>query len=148
MKLNALILTTLALSPIAQASMDIMTHHPYARATPPNAATSAVFLELMNHSEQDRAIVSASTSAAGKVELHDVIHDDDVMKMRQVERIEIPAQSQVSLQPGGLHIMLFDLTKPLLEGESIDVEVHFANGEKQVFNAPIKAVMKGMQHHH
>lgn len=148
MKLNALLLAALALSPIAHANMDIMTHHPYARATPPNAATSAVFVELMNHTEQNRAIVAASTPAAGKVELHDVIHDGDVMQMRQVDQIEIPAQGHVSLKPGSLHIMLFELTKPLVEGESIDVELTFANGEKQTFNAPIKAVMKGMKHHH
>lgn len=66
-----------------------MAHHTYARATPPNAATSAVFGEFMNHSDKDRYIVSATTDAAGKVELHDVIKEGDVMKMRQVEQITI-----------------------------------------------------------
>ncbi|KIE21886.1 hypothetical protein SE23_06670 [Vibrio sinaloensis] len=148
MKLKSLLLATLALSPLAQANMDIMTHHAYARATPPNAATSAVFAEITNRSENDRVIVSASTEAAGKVELHDVIKEGDVMKMRQIESITVPANGKVELKPGSLHIMLFDLTQPLVEGEAIDVQITFANGQKQTFNAPIKKVMSGMKHHH
>ncbi|WP_159651246.1 copper chaperone PCu(A)C [Vibrio atypicus] len=148
MKLKALLLATLVLSPIAHAKMDIMAHHAYARATPPNAATSAVFAEIMNRGDSDRFIVSATTDAAEKVELHDVIKEGDVMKMRQVDRIKVPANGSVELKPGSLHIMLFDLKKPLVEGEKIDVQVTFANGQKQTFAAPIKKVMSGMKHKH
>ncbi|NOH71585.1 copper chaperone PCu(A)C [Vibrio pectenicida] len=148
MKFKALILTSLALSPFAHACEDIMLSHTYARATPPNAATSAVFSEIMNHSDKDRVIVSAKTEAAGKVELHDVIKEGDIMKMRQVEQITIPAKSMIELKPGSLHIMLFNLKKPLTEGENIDVTLTFANGEKKVVTAPIKKVMSGMKHQH
>lgn len=148
MKLKTLLLASLVLSPFAHANMDVMTHHEYARATPPNAPTSAVFTQVMNHSDQDRFIVSASTKAAGKVELHDVIKEGDVMKMRQVEKIKIPANASVELKPGSLHIMLFDLEQPLVEGQSIDVELTFANGQTHSFSAPIKKVMSGMKHHH
>ena len=148
MKLKALMLASIALSPLAHAASDIMLSHNYARATPPSAATSAVFTEIMNHSATDRVIVSASTEAAGKVELHDVIKDGDVMKMRQVEQITVPANSMVELKPGSLHIMLFDLKKPLVEGENIDVKLTFANGEEQTVSAPIKKVMSGMSHKH
>ncbi|MEZ8099164.1 copper chaperone PCu(A)C [Vibrio bivalvicida] len=146
MKLKALLLASLALSPFAYA--DIMAHHTYARATPPNAATSAVFGEFINHSDKDLYLVSATTDAAGKVELHDVIKEGDVMKMRQVDQIAIRAKQTAVLKPGSLHIMLFNLTKPLAEGESIDVELTFANGDKQTITAPIKKVMSGMKHHH
>ncbi len=148
MKLKALLLASLALSPFAYADSDIMAHHTYARATPPNAATSAVFGEFMNHSDEDRYIVSATTDSAGKVELHDVIKEGDVMKMRQVEQITIPANGTAVLKPGSLHIMLFNLTKPFAEGDSIDVQLTFANGDQQTITAPIKKVMNGMKHHH
>lgn len=148
MKLKTLLLASLALSPFAHAKMDVMTHHEYARATPPNAPTSAVFTQVMNTSDQDRFIVSASTSAAGKVELHDVIKEGDVMKMRQIDKIKVPANGTVELKPGSLHIMLFNLKQPLVEGEAIDVELTFANGQTHAFSAPIKKVMSGMKHHH
>ncbi|CAM3771361.1 copper chaperone PCu(A)C [Vibrio aquimaris] len=148
MKFKALLLASLALSPLANACDDIMFSHTYARATPPNAATSAVFSEIMNHSDKDRVIVSATTEAAGKVELHDVINEGDIMKMRQVDKLTIPANSMIELKPGSLHIMLFNLKKPLVEGENIDVTLTFANGDKKVVSAPIKKVMSGMKHQH
>ena len=99
----------------------------------------------MNHSDKDRAIVSATTPAAGKVELHDVIVEGDVMKMRQVQQITIPANGEAVLKPGSLHIMLFDLKNGLKEGEQIEMTLTFANGETQTFEAPIKKVMSGMK---
>lgn len=139
------ILAALALtSTFASASSDVMIHNAYARATPPNAPTSAVFVTLMNKEETPRAIVSASTSASGKVELHTHVMEGDVMKMRQIDQISIPANGTVELKPGGLHIMLFDLQQDFKEGGSIDVTINFANGDKQTFTAPIKKVMAGM----
>ncbi|KOO07529.1 copper chaperone PCu(A)C [Vibrio hepatarius] len=148
MKLKTLLLMGLVLSPFAQAATDVSVQHAYARATPPNAPTSAVFAEFENKGDAERVIVAASTSAAGKVELHDVIKEGDVMKMRQVEQIILPAQSTTVLKPGSLHIMLFQLAEPLVEGNQIDVKVTFANGDTQSFKAPIKKVMSGMKHNH
>ena len=122
-----------------------MVHDAYARATPPSAVNSAVFTTLMNHSDKERSIVSATTPAAGKVELHAVIMDGNVMKMRQVQTIAIPANGQVELKPGSLHIMLFDLKDGLKEGEQISMMLTFANGETQTFDAPVKKVMSGMK---
>jgi copper(I)-binding protein len=93
-------------------------------------------------------LVSAETSAAEKVELHDVIHDGDVMKMRQIAAISIPKNDTVELKPGSLHIMLLDLKQPLVEGDSIDVELTFENGATHSFSAPIKKVSAGMKHKH
>ncbi|MEH0667400.1 copper chaperone PCu(A)C [Vibrio scophthalmi] len=148
MKLPTLLLSSLLMSASAVANTDVMTHHAYARATPPAAVTSAVFVTLMNKGDEERIITSASTSAAGKVELHDVIKEGDVMKMRQIERITVPAHEQVELKPGSLHIMLFDLTAPLVEGEEIEVTIEYLDGEAQTFTAPVKKVMSGMKHHH
>ncbi len=147
MKLKALIMTALLASPFTYASMDLMVQNPYARATPPTAATSAVFGEIFNKSNVDRFIVSATTPAAGKVELHDVIIDGDMMKMRQIPEFKIPANASLELKPGSFHIMLFNLTQPLKEGEKIDVQVTFKNGEELIFTAPIKKVMSGMKQH-
>ncbi|MEZ9395632.1 copper chaperone PCu(A)C [Vibrio splendidus] len=145
MKLKALTLAGLLLTPLAQANNDVMVHDAYARATPPSAVNSAVFTTLMNHSDKERSIVAATTPAAGKVELHDVIVDGDVMKMRQIQQITIPANGEVVLKPGSLHIMLFDLKDGLKEGEQIEMTLTFANGETQTFDAPVKKVMSGMK---
>lgn len=148
MKGKALLLVSLLASPLAYAKMDIMVHQPYARATPPTAVTSAVFGEIVNRSDTDRYIVSATTEAAGKVELHDVITEGDVMKMRQIPELKIPAKGKLELKPGSFHIMLFNLPKPLAENEEIDVQVTFKDGEQLTFKAPVKKVMSGMKMEH
>ncbi len=142
---KALLVASILASPLSYAKLDVMVHEPYARATPPTASTSAVFGEIVNRSNTDRFIISATTEVAGKVELHDVIKEGDVMKMRQVPELKIPAKDKIILKPGSLHIMLFDLTKPLSENEEINVQVTFKNGEKQTFKAPVKKVMSGMK---
>lgn len=144
MKLKALALAGMLLSSVAQAS-DVMIHDAYARAMPPSAVNSAVFTTLMNHNDADRTLVSASTPAAGKVELHDVIMEGEVMKMRQVESIQIPAHGSTELKPGSLHIMLFDLAAPLEEGQSITLTLNYANGDAQTVEVPVKKVMNGMK---
>lgn len=120
----------------------------YARATPPNAPTSAIFLRLNNPTEQAISLISASTPAAGRVELHTMIMDGDVMKMRQVEEIAVPAHSTVELKPGGLHLMLFDLQQAFEEGQQLSLDLHFSDGSQQHIKLPVKKVMlmKNMQH--
>ncbi|NDG48773.1 MAG: copper chaperone PCu(A)C [Rhodospirillales bacterium] len=65
----------------------------------------AGFLTIRNAGGADR-LLSASTPAAGRTELHTMLRDGDIMRMRQVEAIAVPANGAVSLAPGGLHIML------------------------------------------
>ena len=144
---KAIALNVLLLSSFAHAKADITVQDPYARAMAPGAATSAVFVTFANEGKENIDIVAAETPAAGKVELHDVIKDGDMMKMRQVDHITLAAESRTTLKPGSLHIMLFDLVKPLTEGETIDVNLTYSNGEKQTFKAPVKKVMAGMKKH-
>ncbi len=138
-----LTLAALASTPFANAAIDI--EHAYARATPPNATTSAIFATISNDSDQVRTIVKAVSDASAVVELHDVIMDGDVMKMRQIDSITIPANGSTTLKPGSLHIMLLDVKEPMLEGSKIDVELTFANGEIQALTVPVKKVMAGMK---
>ncbi|WED24907.1 copper chaperone PCu(A)C [Vibrio sp. JC009] len=148
MQRSGLILLTLLTSSFTFAGSGIEIHKPYARAMPPSAPASAVFMTLKNNASQDRAIISASTPAAGKVELHDHIMDGDVMKMRQIPEIVIPANGKTVLKPGSLHIMLFELQQTFTEGEEIEVTVNYKNGQSQTFTAPVVKVMKGMKMKH
>ena len=150
MKLKALIAASLLLSPLAcfASTANITEVNPYARATPPNAPTSAVFTEIVNSGNTDRVIVGASTPAAGKAELQEVIKSGDLMEMRHIQKLAITANGKLTLKPGSFHIMLFDLKKDMQPGSDIKVTLTFANGDKQTFTAPIKKVMSGMKMSH
>ncbi|WP_325894582.1 copper chaperone PCu(A)C [Grimontia sp. NTOU-MAR1] len=121
---------------------------PYARATPPHAPNSAAFMMLKNSGDESVSLVKAATPVAKKVELHTHTMDGGMMKMRQVENIEIPANGMSELKPGGLHIMLFGLQNPLKEGETLTLTLSFSDGTKVTKNIPVKKVMTGSQMKH
>ncbi len=135
----------------SQASDEVTITDPYVRAVPPGQKISAAFLQLDNASDTMQSIVSASSPAAEVVELHTHIHDNGMMKMRRIEKIDIPAKGQTVLKPGGLHIMLINLKNNLKPGQEVSVTLKFSDGSEKTFTAPVRKIqmpgmMKKMQH--
>lgn len=144
-RLFMLFTTGMLLSSAAMAA-DVAVEGPYARATAPGQPNSAVFMQINNQGEAAR-LVSASSSAAKVVELHTHTQDQGVMRMRQIEAIDLPANSQVELAPGGLHIMLIGLEAPLQDGSQIDMTLEFDDGTSAQLDVPVQMVMPaGMAH--
>lgn len=104
---------------------DLTITQPWARATPGAAKTGAVYLKIDNGGQQTDRLVAASTPAAAKSELHSENMDNGVAEMRQVESIDLSAHAIVELKPGGLHLMLIGLTKPLREHDSFPLTLTF-----------------------
>lgn len=126
---------------------DIRIENPYVRATPPNLPNSAAFMSIKNDSNKDISIVSGSSKIAKAVELHTHDMKNGVMKMYQVPKINIAANSKTTLKPGGLHVMFIGLKKPLKIGEDVTFTLNLSNGETKTITAPVKKVMSGMKHH-
>lgn len=100
--------------------------HPWTRATPPGAKVGGGYLTVVNGGGDDDRLVSATSPAAGRVEIHEMAVTDGVMVMRPLpEGLPVPAGETVALAPGGLHLMLIDLAAPLVEGERVPVELTF-----------------------
>ena len=103
----------------------------WARATPGGAQTAAAYVSI--ESTNGDKLTAVSTPAAQKAEIHLMTMDNGVMKMRQVDGVDLPPGQQVTLKPGGYHIMLTGLAKPLAAGQSFPLTLDFANaGAKQV----------------
>ncbi len=104
----------------------------WSRATPGGARNGAAFLQISAKGTGDR-LVDANSEVAERVELHNHIHEDGVMKMRRVDGIEIPADGSVTLEPGGYHLMLMNIKRPLKAGETLDLTLVFEKaGEVEV----------------
>lgn len=138
-KLLTLFTSGVLLSSSALAA-DVAIEGAYARATAPGQPNSAAFMKILNQGEATR-LTGASSSVAKVVELHTHIHDQGVMRMRQLEAIELPARTQVELAPGGLHIMLIGLEAPLQDGSKIDMTLEFADGTSESMDVPVEMVM-------
>jgi len=112
--------------------------HPYAWATAAPGQPASVYVTLDNQGEADR-LVSASTTAALRVELHEMAMDGDVMRMRQLPAIELPAGQSVELKPGGLHMMLIGPRAPLKVGEGLLLKLKFEKAGEVTVYATIEA---------
>lgn len=139
----ALALTLVANSAADGVADEITVNDPYIRAVPPVVKTSAAFMQFQNNGDMQQFLVSASTPAAAAVELHMHTMDDGVMRMRRIAHIHLPPNKTVSLQPGGLHIMLFDLTAPLNVEDQVPIILTFDDGSTKEISAEVRSV-KGM----
>jgi copper(I)-binding protein len=95
-------------------------------APPPGAPTAAGYLTISNSGGEPDQLVGAASPMAEQAELHKMEVKDGIMTMTPVEAIEIPATGNVTLAPGGLHVMFTTLKGPLKEGDSMPVTLTFA----------------------
>lgn len=117
----------------------------YVRHLPPTLPNTGAFMVFVNSSDADIAAIRAESDVAEKVEMHTHIHKDGLMQMREVEKIDIPANGQTALAPGGFHIMLIGLKKPLELGQMVEITVNFDDGSSEKTTAEVKTVMDGMK---
>ena len=102
----------------------VQVEKPWARATAPGAKVAGGYMVIRNVGAADR-LVSASSPAAAKVELHVHINDNGVMKMREVPGYDVPAKGAFELKPGGAHLMFMELKRPFKEGDKVPVKLKF-----------------------
>ncbi|HBH36711.1 MAG TPA: hypothetical protein DDW45_10420 [Gammaproteobacteria bacterium] len=142
--LNTLVMTiALTLSAVVAADA-VSVIDPYVRAMPPGQKVIAAYLSLKNDSDSDRSLVHAESDAAKNVELHEHVLKNDMLQMREVEKINIAKGSTTTLKPGGLHIMLIGLTRALNVGDIVDIKLIFDDGSEQIAKAPVKKILAGM----
>ena len=153
--MNPTRLAVLAIAPFALAACGgddpITIEGQWARTSPAMASMGAAYMSI-SASEGDQLVgVSVPASVAARAEIHEMVPadmdhsmddsiddsmDDDAMAMdmgamvmQQIMALDLPAGQTVSLEPGGYHVMLIDLAEPLVEGESFEVTLDFAEAE-------------------
>jgi periplasmic copper chaperone A len=118
-----LIFVGLVTSTWAQSGGAIHVDHAWSRATA--GRTGAVYFTVANSGSMDDKLIAATTPAAGKAEFHIDINDNGIMKMRPLVSIDIKAGAQISLKPGGMHLMLVGLKSPLKDGQTFPLSLKF-----------------------
>ena len=120
--------------------------HPHARPTAPGQPTGGGYMMFVNKGPADR-LLSASAPVASSVQLHSMQMEGDVMRMREVDAIDLPAGKTVELKPGGLHLMFVGLKAPFAPGQKIPVKLRFEKaGEVTVEMSVDSAVAPPMAH--
>jgi len=140
----ALLVVALGLSFSVQAQEakvgSIKVEQAYTRATVPGQQVAGGFMKIENKGGGTDQLISASSPAAGEVQLHEMAMEGNVMKMRQVKDIPVPAGGSVELKPGGLHLMFMNIKAPLSAGESVPVKLKFAKAGEVEVKMPVNAM--------
>lgn len=133
-----------ALAACAQADADITISEAWVRATAPGQKVAAAYMSLS--SKQGATLMSAECDLAGSVEIHTMTMENDVMKMRMLDQLVLPAGKTVSLAPGGLHLMMFDLKQPLDAGKQANFTLNFKSANDEVKQIRIVLPIKTSAH--
>ena len=134
-----LLLLAAAASPRGQEAPGVIVERAWVRQPPADRRVTAAFLDINNRTDTAVRIVGARSQAAGALELHEMRQDNGMMRMAQVQGIDVPARSTVSLRPGGLHVMLFDLAAPLQAGSTVTLTLQLAGGQAIDVVAEVRA---------
>ena len=113
--------------------------HPYARPTAASQPTGAGYLTLTSKGTPDR-LVSVSAAFAESVQLHSMRMQGDVMQMREVDAIDLPADTRVELKPGALHLMFIGLKAPLKVGQSYPLKLKFEKAGDVTVEVKVDAI--------
>lgn len=127
---------------------EIEVRQPWARATPPGAKVAAGYLEIRNNGKEADRLLSASTPVAKRVEMHITQRDGEVVKMREVKSLDIPAGGTRKLEPGGTHLMLIELAQPLKQGERFRLRLRFERAGDLEAEVEVRALGARQEHRH
>jgi copper(I)-binding protein len=143
---------------LAQNSSEILIEHAYLRATIPGTSISSSYMEIENKGEKTVTLLSVSSNVSPQIEIHQHTMSDGMMRMRKLNSIDIDAKERVKLQPSGLHLMLFDVKKPLKAQQEGELTLHFSNKVSVTTQVPVyspaqeksaqKTVAQMHEHHH
>jgi copper(I)-binding protein len=113
-------------------------HNAMARPAPLVGGTGAVYFALHNNGGAPATLIGAESPAAGAIELHTTLNDNGVLRMRHLpEGIEIAPGESIELLPGAMHFMLIDLASALVEGDSLDLTLHFEGADDLAVTVPV-----------
>lgn len=137
----AALLAALAQSVYAQVTVK----EAWIRATAPQQKATSAYMQLT--SAVDARLVDVRSPIAGKVEVHETRLVDNMMRMRRVESIALPARKTVGLEPGGYHIMLLELERPMKEGEQVPLTLVVEGKDGKRAEVEVKALVRPLTAH-
>lgn len=98
----------------------------------------AAYFTIDNPTDQADVLLEAVSEVAASTEIHTIIAEDGALEMKQLSRVDVPARSQVRFEPGGLHIMLIDLKRPLKAGDVFALTLHFQQRGAETIQVTVK----------
>ena len=138
--MNRILVAALVWAAAGSALAQVNVTSAWARSTVPGQGGTGAFMTLV--SRDGGKLIGAASPVAGVVELHEMAMDNNVMKMRAIPSLELPAGREVQLKPGGYHVMLLDLKRPLKVGEKVQIELRLETRDGKRVTQPVEVEVR------
>jgi copper(I)-binding protein len=144
----AIVLLFLSLLSTAMAGSAVHVEAPWIREAPPTSTVLAAYMVLKNEGEAPLTITRIDSPDFRNSQIHRTVVEDGIAKMLPVEKLQLPVHGSVTLEPGGLHLMLLDPQRRLLEGDTVMLVIHAENGESITIQVPVVRDTGATDHAH
>ncbi|MGP1679083.1 MAG: copper chaperone PCu(A)C [Burkholderiales bacterium] len=122
-------------------AQEVTIREPWVRGTVRGQKATGAFMQLT--ASESATLVAVESPVAGSVQIHEMKMENDVMQMRPISRLDLPAGKAVELKPGGgYHVMLMDLKQPLKKGEAVPIKLRFEAKDKTFKTIEIQAQVR------
>jgi copper(I)-binding protein len=143
------LLAALSLVASQPAAAGLVVESPWVAEAPPTARVLAGYMRITNPGEAPVTVTAVSSPDFDSAELHRTVLEDGVASMQPVAQLEIPASGSITLEPGGLHLMLFNPRQPLQAGDTVTLILSHSDGACVTLSAPVvRRTGAGHDHHH
>jgi len=146
MKRLLFLATCLLILPM-NALADIIVEDAWVRLPPPVADTAAAYMTIKNSGDKDVEITGIKTDIAENPEFHSMDMNGEMMQMKKMEQVIVPAHGGISFSPNGNHLMLIGLTRTLKAGDHIMITLQTADGESITVHAEVRDMRGGHKMH-
>jgi len=139
----AALVSVLALGAAAGASLagqaaPVEAQAAWVRLPAPSKTETAAYMVIVNHGSSARAVVAVSCEQAATAEMHEMRMDGKLMRMNQIQRIDVPANGKTTLAPNGLHVMLLGLKSHPAVGNTMQLTLTLDDGTKVPVTATVR----------
>jgi copper(I)-binding protein len=144
------LLALLCLYSSAHATATLEITHPWIREAPPSSRVLAAYMSINNPGDAAITINGISSPDFESAELHRTVINEGVAGMQHIKQLNLPANGGIMLEPGGLHLMLFNPQRMLSAGDIVTLTIHVTSGSCMTVSAPVVRQVDDdhSQHHH
>lgn len=128
--MSRLFLVLLVIFPVVSLA-DLNIDNAWIKHLPPTVPVRAGYMSIFNPGSEAVSIVSVTSDAFKNIEVHQTIMQDGLMRMEQVPDLTIGPNSQLKLEPGGLHLMMMHPTEPTSPGDKVQITIEMSDGSRQ-----------------
>ena len=139
---RAMIVAALLAAPAWAQQQNVAVADVWVRATVAGQSATGAFMALT--ARENAVLVGVSSPRAAVAEVHEMIMDSGVMKMRALPRLELPAGKTVALKPGSYHVMLLNLKQPLKKGDIVPLTLRIEGKDQQVSTLDVQAEVRDL----